>query len=75
LIKIIKIKFPVVNFFLIFGHQTLNPGSGSAIRKNAASGSVSGSALNQCGSETLLNAENKLLKYVQILAARKNQAD
>jgi hypothetical protein len=29
-------------------------GSGSAIRKKAGSGSVSGSALNQCGSETLL---------------------
>ena len=27
--------------------------SGFAIRKNAGSGSVSGSALNQCGSETL----------------------
>jgi hypothetical protein len=27
---------------------------GSAIRKNAGSGSVSGSALNQCGSETLI---------------------
>jgi len=34
-----------------------DPGSGSGIRirnwKNAGSGSVSGSALNQCGSETL----------------------
>ncbi len=43
LIKKIKIKFLVVN-----------PESGSAIRKNAGSGSVSGSALNQCGSETLV---------------------
>jgi hypothetical protein len=34
----------------------MDPGSGSAIRKNAGSGSVSGSALNQCGSETLLHA-------------------
>jgi hypothetical protein len=40
-------------FFSILGHQTLDPESGSAIRKNAGSGSVSGSALNQCGSETL----------------------
>jgi hypothetical protein len=42
-------------FFLILGHQTLDPDpeSGSAIRKNAGSGSVSGSALNKCGSETL----------------------
>jgi hypothetical protein len=30
-----------------------DPESGSAIRKNAGSGSVSGSALNQCGSATL----------------------
>jgi hypothetical protein len=58
LIKNIKIKFPVVNFFQF---QVINswirirdpdPESGSAIRKNA--GSVSGSALNQCGSETLI---------------------
>jgi hypothetical protein len=44
-------------FFSILGHLTLDPDpgseSGSAIRKNAGSGSVSGSALNQCGSETL----------------------
>jgi hypothetical protein len=40
-------------FFSILDHQTLDPDpeSGSAIRKNAGSGS--GSALNQCGSETL----------------------
>jgi hypothetical protein len=52
----IEIKFPAKIFFPILGHQTLDPdpGSGSAIRKNAGSGSVSGSALNQCGSETLL---------------------
>ena len=52
LIKKIKIKFPIS----ILGHQTLDPDpeSGSAIRKNAGSGSVSGSALNQCGSETLV---------------------
>ncbi len=61
LIKKIKIKFLVVNFFPILDHQTLDPDppdpdpeSGSAIRKNSGSGSVSGSALNQCGSETLL---------------------
>ena len=64
LIKKIEIKFPAINFFSILGHQTLDlgsgsgiriwdPESGSAIRKNAGSGSVSGSALNQCGSETL----------------------
>jgi hypothetical protein len=51
LIKKIEIKFPAINFLSILGHQTLDPdkGSGSAIRKNAGSGS----ALNQCGSETL----------------------
>jgi hypothetical protein len=47
----IEIKFPAINFFN-FRSSTLYP-SGSAIRKNAGSGSVSGSALNQCGSETL----------------------
>jgi hypothetical protein len=54
LIKKIEIKFPAINFFLILGHQTLDPDpeSGSASRKNAGSGSVSG--LNQCGSETLV---------------------
>jgi hypothetical protein len=52
LIKKIEIKFPAINFLSILVHQTLDPdpGSGSAIRKNAGSGS----ALNQCGSETLL---------------------
>jgi hypothetical protein len=52
-IKKIEIKFPAINFFSILGHQTLDPDpeSRSAIRKNA--GSASGSALNQCGSETL----------------------
>ncbi len=42
-------------FFSILDHQTLDPDpvSGSAIRKNYGSGAVSGSALNQCGSETL----------------------
>jgi hypothetical protein len=51
-----KIEISSYKFFSILGHQTLDPdpGSGSAIRKNAGSGSVSGSALNQCGSETLL---------------------
>jgi hypothetical protein len=48
LIKEIEIKFPAINFFPILGHQTPDPESGSAIRKNA------GSALNQCRSETLL---------------------
>jgi hypothetical protein len=32
-----------------------DPESGSAIRKNAGSGSISRSALNQCGSETLIH--------------------
>jgi hypothetical protein len=51
LIKKIKIKFPGVNFFSILGHLTVDPDpeSGSAIRKNAGSGS----ALNQRGSATL----------------------
>ncbi len=61
LIKKIEIKFAAINFFSILGHQTWirirdpdpGSGSGSAIKKNAGSGSVSGSALNQCGSETL----------------------
>jgi hypothetical protein len=54
-IKKIEIKFPAIHFFSILGHQTLDPDpeSGSANRKNAGSGSVSGSALNQCRSETL----------------------
>jgi hypothetical protein len=56
LIKKIKINIPAVIFFSISGHQTLDQdpgsGSGSAIRKNAGSGSVSGSTLNQCGSAT-----------------------
>ena len=49
-----KCQKVVANFWL-FGHKSLDPDpeSGSAIRKNAGSGSVSGSALNQCGSETL----------------------
>ncbi len=40
---------------MFLNFRSSNPGSGSgfAIRKNAGSGSVSGSALNQCGSETL----------------------
>jgi hypothetical protein len=50
LINKIEIKFPAIIFF---NFSSSNPGSGSAIRKNAGSGSVSGSALNQCGSETL----------------------
>jgi hypothetical protein len=54
-IKKIESKFPAINFFSILGHQTLDPDpeSGSTIRKNAGSDSESGSALNQCGSETL----------------------
>jgi hypothetical protein len=44
-----KNKISNCKFFSILGHQTLEPESGSAIRKNAGSGS----ALNQCGSATL----------------------
>jgi hypothetical protein len=54
-LKINKFFFSAV-IFSILGYQTLDrdpdPESGSAIRKNAGSGSVS--ALNQCGSETLV---------------------
>ncbi len=57
LIKKIKIKFLVVNIFqfqiikpwIRIRDPDPDPESGSAIRKNAGSGS----ALNQCGSETL----------------------
>jgi hypothetical protein len=81
LLKKIKIKFLVVHFF---NFRSSNPGSGSgirirdpdpesgsAIRKNAGSGSVSGSALNQCGSETLQatkagGIDSGLLKSVKI---------
>jgi hypothetical protein len=54
LIRKIEIKYPAI-IFSILSHQTLDPDpeSGSAIRKNAGSGSISGSALNQCGSETV----------------------
>jgi hypothetical protein len=38
LITKIKIKILAVTFFSIFGYQIQNPGSGSAIRKNAGSG-------------------------------------
>ena len=58
LIKKIKIKFLVVIFFQFYiiklWIRIRDPESGSAIRRNAGSGSVSGSAVNQCGSETLL---------------------
>jgi hypothetical protein len=37
------------------------PGSRSAIRKNAGSGSISGSAFNQCGSETLSFRSSSIL--------------
>jgi hypothetical protein len=64
LIKKIEIKFPAINFSSsILGHQTLDPDleSGSAIRKNGGFGSVSGSALNQCGSETLESSHLQLM--------------
>ncbi len=53
LIMKIKILITSCKFSSILGHQTRirDPGSGSAIRKNA--GSVSGSALNQCRSANL----------------------
>jgi hypothetical protein len=68
LIKKKEIKFPAINFFSILGHQTLDPDpeSGSAIRKNTASGSVSGSALNHCGSETLQIMFRKYCTYTVI---------
>ena len=49
-------KISSYKLFSILGHQTLDPDpeSGSAIRKYARSGSVSRSALNQSGSETLV---------------------
>jgi hypothetical protein len=65
-------------FFLILGHHILDPDpqlekmldpvpeSGSAIRKNAGSGSVSGSALNQCGSETLVYVLKKVRAFEEI---------
>jgi hypothetical protein len=67
LIKKIEIKFSY-KFFSILGHQTLDPdpGSGSAIRKNAGSGS----ALNQCGSETLPQTTHKHTYRVTHLPVR-----
>jgi hypothetical protein len=54
--------FDPKNIIHFFGHQ--NPGfgtaSGSAVRKNAGSGS--GSALNQCGSTTLKENDELLLQ-------------
>ncbi len=60
LIKKIKIKISSCNFFLNFRPSNTDlvrdqdAESGSAIRKNAGYGSVSGSALNQCGFATLI---------------------
>ncbi len=68
LIKKIGITFPAINFFqfqvikpwIRIRDPDLESGSGIRIRnqKNAGSGSVSGSALNQCGSETLQKSQN-----------------
>jgi hypothetical protein len=73
LIKKIYKKISSCKFFPIVGHQFpgsgtgsgsalgSESGSGSAIRKNAGSVSVSGYALNPCGSTTLdeyLDIEN-----------------
>ncbi len=69
LIKTIKIKISSCKVSSILGHQTLDPdpGSGSDIRKNAGSRSVSRSALIHCESATLeptdftcLTRENEL---------------
>jgi hypothetical protein len=60
LIKKIEIKFPAINFFQFkvikpwIRIRDPDPESVSAIRKNAGSGFVPGSALNQCGSETVV---------------------
>jgi hypothetical protein len=63
LIKKIEIKFPAINFF---NFRSSNPGSGSAIRKNAGSGFLSGSALNQCGSETLITVLVFLTQFLRV---------
>ncbi len=68
LIKEIKIQFQAVIFYFILGIKPRirdpDPESGSAIRKNAGSGSVSGSALNQCGSETMYRTRtSEILSY------------
>jgi hypothetical protein len=68
LIKKIKIKFPAVNFFKVLvlkpWIRTRDPESGSAIRKNAGSGS----ALNRCGSETLDNILERIAYFIIRLA-------
>ncbi len=56
-----KKKISSCKFFSILGHQTLDTDPGSAIRKNAGSGS----ALNQCGSETLLFPLKKLSAFLE----------
>ena len=48
LIKKIEIKFPAIKFFEILDHQTLDPDPGSAIIKNAGSGSVTGPSTWSC---------------------------
>ncbi len=75
LINKIEIKFPAINFFQF---QVIkpwirirDPESGSAIRKNAGSGSVS--ALNPCGSETLeyctgKDVQTSLIKELNIFS-------
>ncbi len=57
LIKKINNLISSCKFFSILAHEPLDPDPGSAIRKKAGSGSVSGSALNQCGSATLPGAD------------------
>ncbi len=59
-IKKIEIKLPAINFFQFsvikpwIRIRDPDPESRSVIRKNAGFGIISGSALNQWGSETLL---------------------
>jgi hypothetical protein len=66
LIKKIKFKISSCHFFSILGHQTririqnADPKSGSAIGKNASSGS----ALIQCGSATLVGAKFNHIRHV-----------
>ncbi len=52
----------ILKFFPARESLDPDPGSGSAIRKNAGSGSVSGSTLNQCGSATLPQTISKFYK-------------
>ncbi len=52
--------------YIFFNFRSSNPGSGSGIpiRKKVGSGSVSGSALNRCGSETLVDSTSTYIIVV-----------